>query len=40
VIYDALSTRFQSITLKWDPRNPLSGTNATIKDLSIHAPAD
>ena len=38
VIYDALGTRFQSITLKWDPKNPLSGNAATIKDLSIHAP--
>jgi len=21
----------------WDPENPLSGRNATIKDLTIHA---
>ncbi len=37
VIYDALSTRFQSININWDPRNPLSGTHPTIHDLSIHA---
>lgn len=35
-IYDALGGRFQHIRLKWDPKNPLSGEAATIKDLSIH----
>ena len=40
IIYDALSTRFQSIKMSWDPDNPLSGHAPTIKDLSIHkAPA-
>lgn len=36
LIYDALSARFQTISLKWDPDNPLTGRNPTIKDLSIH----
>ena len=36
-IYDALGGRFQNITLKWDPNNPLSGQSPTITDLSIHA---
>jgi len=38
-IYDALGGRFQNITLKWNPNNPLSGNHPTITDLSIHAPA-
>jgi len=37
MIYDALGARFQSVKVSWDPDNPLSGRNATIKDLSIHA---
>ena len=28
LIYDALSARFQTIALKWDPDNPLTGTEA------------
>lgn len=36
-IYDALGGRFQSIRLKWNPKNPLSGENPTITDLSSHA---
>jgi adenylyltransferase/sulfurtransferase len=35
-IYDALGCRFQSIRLKWDSNNPLSGTAPTITDLSVH----
>ncbi len=38
LIYDALSTRFQTIALKWDPENPLNGRTPTIRDLSIHQP--
>jgi len=38
LIYDALGCRFQTITLKWDRNNPLSGENATIQDLSLHHP--
>jgi molybdopterin/thiamine biosynthesis adenylyltransferase len=37
LIYDALGTRFQSIKLRWDPDNPLSGSAPKITDLSIHA---
>ena len=37
LIYDAFSTRFQTIALKWDPENPLTGRNPVIRDLSIHA---
>ncbi len=36
LIYDALSARFQSIKINWDPGNPLSGENPTITDLSSH----
>ena len=36
VIYDALSTRFETVKVAWDPDNPLSGRNATITDLSGH----
>jgi molybdopterin-synthase adenylyltransferase len=36
LIYDALSARFQTISLKWDPQNPLTGRNPTIRDLSVH----
>ncbi len=34
VIYDALSTRFETVKVAWDPDNPLSGCNRTITDLS------
>jgi adenylyltransferase/sulfurtransferase len=36
LIYDALSARFQTIALKWDPDNPLTGRKPTIRDLSVH----
>ena len=36
LIYDALGTRFQTITVPWDPNNPLSGNAPTITDLAIH----
>lgn len=36
VLYDALATRFESVTIGWDPDNPLSGANPTIRDLSAH----
>jgi molybdopterin-synthase adenylyltransferase len=36
LIYDALSARFQTIALKWDPENPLTGRNPTISDLTQH----
>ncbi len=37
LIYDALSSRFETVKVAWDPDNPLSGRNATITDLSLHA---
>ncbi len=37
LIYDALSARFESVKIMWDPDNPLSGTVPTIVDLSLHA---
>jgi len=37
MIYDALGSRFEQVKVAWDPENALSGNNATIKDLSIHA---
>lgn len=36
LIYDALSTRFEIISIGWDPDNPLSGRYPTIVDLSSH----
>ena len=36
MIYDALASRFDTIEISWDDQNPLTGTNATIKDLSVH----
>jgi len=37
LIYDALSARFQTLDVPWDPDNPLSGHNPTLTDLSHHA---
>ncbi len=39
LIYDAVASRFESVTVAWDPDNPLTGRNATINDLSGHAGA-
>jgi molybdopterin-synthase adenylyltransferase len=36
MVYDALSGRFETISVKWDPDNPLTGRKPTIRDLSIH----
>jgi molybdopterin-synthase adenylyltransferase len=36
LIYDALAARFETVQIAWDPENPLSGRNASIKDLSTH----
>jgi molybdopterin/thiamine biosynthesis adenylyltransferase len=36
LIYDALSARFETVKVAWDPDNPLSGHNPTITDLSAH----
>ena len=37
LIYDAQSSRFDTVQLAWDPENPLNGTAPVIKDLSHHA---
>ncbi len=36
IIYDAQSSRFDTVQLSYDPANPLSGQNPTITDLTIH----
>jgi adenylyltransferase/sulfurtransferase len=36
LIYDAPTSRFEIVTLAWDPDNPLSGRFPTITDLSSH----
>jgi molybdopterin-synthase adenylyltransferase len=36
VMLDARSMRFETLNYAWDPENPLSGRNATIRDLSAH----
>jgi molybdopterin-synthase adenylyltransferase len=36
LMVDARSMRFETVTYSWDPNNPLSGKQPTIKDLSIH----
>jgi hypothetical protein len=33
-----LAGRFETISVNWDPDNPLTGHQPTIKDLSIHLP--
>jgi adenylyltransferase/sulfurtransferase len=37
LIYDGLAARFETLSVAWDPDNPLTGGNATIRDLSAHA---
>jgi len=36
VMLDARAMRFETLRYAWDPANPLSGEQPTIKDLSIH----
>ena len=36
VMFDARDLRVETIGYAWDPANPLSGENPTIRDLSIH----
>jgi adenylyltransferase/sulfurtransferase len=36
MIYDALGARFEQVKIGWDPDNPLSGENPSIRDLSVH----
>jgi adenylyltransferase/sulfurtransferase len=37
LMIDARSMRFETLGYAWDPENPLSGNNPTIRDLSAHA---
>jgi adenylyltransferase/sulfurtransferase len=39
LVVDALAMRFETMTYGWDPDNPVTGANPTIRDLSIHAKA-
>jgi adenylyltransferase/sulfurtransferase len=36
LMIDTRSMRFETVGYGWDPANPLSGENPTIRDLSIH----
>jgi molybdopterin/thiamine biosynthesis adenylyltransferase len=36
VMLDARSMRFETLNYSWDPANPLSGREPTIRDLSAH----
>ena len=36
LMVDARAMRFETIEYGWDPNNPLSGKNPTIRDLSVH----
>lgn len=37
LMVDARSMRFETLTYAWDPHNPLSGEQPTVRDLSVHA---
>jgi adenylyltransferase/sulfurtransferase len=37
LMVDARSMRFETLNYDWDPGNPLSGDEPTIRDLSVHA---
>lgn len=37
LMVDARAMRFETVAYGWDPANPLSGRQPTIKDLSVHA---
>jgi molybdopterin-synthase adenylyltransferase len=39
LIYDAKDTRFETVSVAWDPDNAVSGKTPAILDLSIHAAA-
>ena len=36
LLYDAKEPRFETVRVAWDSENPLTGTNPTIADLSVH----
>lgn len=37
LVVDALDMRFETLSYDWDPENPVTGENPTIRDLSAHA---
>ena len=37
LVIDARDMRFESLSYDWDPDNPVTGREPTIRDLSIHA---
>ena len=37
LMIDARAMRFETLRYAWDPSNPLSGDNPTIRDLTMHA---
>jgi len=37
LMVDARAMRFETLNYAWDPKNPLSGNEPAIRDLSIHA---
>ena len=37
LMIDARAMRFETLTLRLGPGNPLSGEHPTIRDLSVHA---
>jgi adenylyltransferase/sulfurtransferase len=39
LMLDARAMRVEKLFYGWDPHNPLSGTQATIRDLSVHVGA-
>lgn len=39
LVVDARDMRFETLSYEWDPENPVTGTNPTITNLSIHAEA-
>lgn len=39
LLYDAKAARFETLTLAWDPENPLTGKSPSIRDLSVHGAA-
>jgi adenylyltransferase/sulfurtransferase len=37
LMFDARAMRFETLRYGWDPANPLSGKQASIRDSSVHA---
>jgi molybdopterin-synthase adenylyltransferase len=37
LMIDARAMRFETLNYRWDPANPLSGEDPTMRDLSVHA---